>query len=795
VRIPLSWLREYVSFELEVSELVNLLNFSGTKVEAVHQTGGSIAGVVAARVISIEGHPNADNLTLVDVQADGDVERVVCGARNIAVGDLVPYAKVGARLPESSITERKIRGEVSRGMLCSGRELGVGKDHSGILILPSDAVRGQDVTTLLGIDDTIVELELTPNRPDCMGMIGIAREVGALTGTEIRWPEGDAPAASSSPSPITVEIEDPKGCPRYVARYIEGLSVDVSPAWIASRLLAAGVRPVSNVVDVTNYVMLEMGHPLHPFDAANVSEGHIVVRRATEGETMTTLDGIDRRLEPADLLIADSVRPLAIAGVMGGEDSEVSSRTSAVILEAAYFDPASVARTSRRHQLRSEASARFERGMDPEAPPRAAARAVQLITKLAGGAASNQVIDEYPAPIERTRISLRPQRTSALLGVEIDASRQAEVLTSVDFQVSDAGDVLEVEAPSFRPDVLREVDLIEEVARLEGLHKLPATLPRGRVGGLNRAEAADRSIRRTLAALGLSEVWTSSFMSPRDLDGLGLPSDHDARNTIEVANPMSEEEKLMRTTLLPGLARAAAYNLARTARGAALFEIARVYAADQAPLPSEPPILGGIFAGRRREQAWNAPERKWDFFAAKGVIQKLFESLRVTAPAFAMMTAMPFHPTRAARISLADIPLGILGELHPDVCNALEVPEGTITFEMFLAPVLDALPGRPLVGSLARYPGTFIDLAVVVDADQDAAGVETAIHQAGGPETTSVRLFDVYRGPQVPEGKKSLAYALELQVPDRTLTDADALRVRERVMQELEARFSARLRA
>lgn len=793
MRVPVSWLKELVAAETSVDELVSLLNFSGTKVETVHRSDGSIAGVVAARVVSIEPHPNADNLTLVEVEAGGQSERVVCGAQNFAVGDLVPYAKVGARLPDMSITERRIRGEISRGMLCSGRELGVGKDHSGILVLPPDATVGEDVSDVLGLNDTIIELELTPNRPDCMGMIGIAREVAALTGAEMTWPDTDTPTADLA-SPVSVELHDPQGCPRYVARYLGGIAVARSPAWMAARLLASGVRPISNVVDATNYVMLEMGHPLHPFDAWNVADGGIVVRRAAEGEAMTTLDGIDRLFSAADLLIADRERPLALAGVMGGLDSEVSSTTSEIILEAAYFDPASIALTSRRHGLRSEASARFERGMDPEILPAAAARAARLISEVAGGSVSNEVVDEYPAPLSRPRIALRPRRTDALLGIPVAPDVQARLLKSVGFSVTEADGAFSVEPPSFRPDARREVDLIEEVARLEGLDKLASTLPAGGVGGPDPEQSADRGIRRTLAGLGLHEVWTTSFMSPKDLEQLGVENTNLARDALELANPMSEDEKLLRTTLLPGLLRAARYNLARASGGAGLFEIARVYGPDGEPLPMESEMLAGVLSGKRNEAGWNAPPRVWDFFGAKGIVEGLLESLRLPPAVFTAVEAMPFHPTRGAALSWGGISLGVLGELHPEVCDAFEVVEGTVAFEIPLQPIFAALPGRPAAGSLPRYPSIFIDVAIVVDAAQDAAPVEYAIRQAGGSETRAVRLFDVYMGPQVPDGKKSLAFALELQVPERTLTDADAIAVKDRILQELEERFGARLR-
>jgi phenylalanyl-tRNA synthetase beta chain len=404
-------------------------------------------------------------------------------------------------------------------------------------------------------------------------------------------------------------------------------------------------------------------------------------------------------------------------------------------------------------------------------------------------------VDVYPAPITRPHITLRPHRTDGLLGVHLPPDRQQHLLESVSFKVSGDKDSFEVEVPSFRPDVNREVDLIEEVARLEGLDKLPSTLPPGRLGGLTEAQSADRLMRRTLGGLGLHEAWTNSFMSPRDMDALQLAEDDPARSAVVVANPMSEDEKLMRTTLLPGLLRAAQHNLARGSLGVALFEVARVYRPGAATLPQEPTALSAVFAGSRTGQSWIAPARAWDFFAAKGIVVALFESLRIGTPAFKPSAAMPFHPTRTAKVSVGDTTVGILGEVHPDVSTAFDVPIGTIAVELAWAAIVAAMPGRPMADLLPRYPAILIDLAVVVDSTQLAGDVEDAIRSAGGPETTSVRLFDVYTGPQVPEGEKSLAYALELRVPDRTLSESDATAVRGRILRELESRFGARLRA
>ncbi|MGH2694029.1 MAG: phenylalanine--tRNA ligase subunit beta, partial [Actinomycetota bacterium] len=415
MRVSLSWLRDLVDIDVPVEKLVELLDMSGTKVEATHRPT-RVEGVVVAEVVEVLDHPGADNLVVVEVSTGDAQERVVCGVRNFSAGDRVPLARVGARLGDMAVSEREIRGQPSRGMLCSPAELGISTDHSGIMVLPDDSELGADVSTLLGLNDTVLELEITPNRPDCMSMLGVAREVGALLGHDVKVPTVDLVTADDVTSPVSVEIEDPRGCPRFVARYIADVKIAPSPAWAARRLVAGGIRPVSNVVDATNYVMLELGHPLHAFDAARIHKQRIVVRRAKAGERFTTLDGVERRLHKEDLVVADPRKALGIAGVMGGEHSEVSDQTSDLILECAYWDPDSIAFTSRRHLLRTEASARFERGADPEDAPVVTARCAQLIAELAGARVSTEIVDRYVAPIERQVIRLRPQRTVAVLG-------------------------------------------------------------------------------------------------------------------------------------------------------------------------------------------------------------------------------------------------------------------------------------------------------------------------------------------------------------------------------------------
>ncbi|MDQ3765906.1 MAG: phenylalanine--tRNA ligase subunit beta [Actinomycetota bacterium] len=795
MRVGFKWLRELVPIDAPPSKIAELLTLSGTKVEAIHKPGESIKGVIVAEVLGIGEHPDADNLVLVDVRINGDdTRRVVCGARNFSVGDHVALAQAGATLPEMAVSERKIRGEISQGMLCSGAELGVSKDHSGILVLPPDSAEGEDVVTTLELDDTILEFEITFNRPDCLGMIGIAREVAALTGAELRMPDASLGVGSDVASPVNVDIRDPSGCPRYVARYIGGVAIGPSPGWIAARLAAAGLRPISNVVDVTNYVLLETGHPIHAFDAARVGDHHIVVRRAGDGERITTLDGVERILDAADLMVADPSRALAMAGVMGGGDSEVTEGTADVIVESAYFDPASVAGTSRRHLLRTEASARFERGADFDAAPYAAARATKLIAELSGGRPAGEMTDAYPVPLERRSVSLAPRKTETLLGMRIAASQQVSYLESLGFRVTTGDATLSAEAPSFRPDIQRDVDLIEEIARLAGFDRLPSTLPRGVAGGLDGRQAAERRLRRTLAATGLHEAWTTSWASERDLDALGLPADHPARKMVEVANPMSDEERHLRTTLLPGLLRSAAHNLAHRVEDVALFEIARIYI-PTGGLPQEPLLLGAVFCGLRRAQTWHGPAERWSFWAAKGVLEAVLTAMGIPETGWSKVTGMPWHPTRAANVTVAEVTLGTIGELHPDVCERFRVEQGTIVAELALGPLVNAQPGRVKVRDLPRFPAVYMDLAVVVEEAVPAQTVETIIRHAGAPELVGVRLFDLYRGEQVPEGNKSLAYGLELRATDKTLTDAQASRVRDRVIRALNDQTGAELRS
>jgi phenylalanyl-tRNA synthetase beta chain len=679
-------------------------------------------------------------------------------------------------------------------MLCSASELGVSKDHSGILVLPPDSELGGDVVKLLQLDDTIFELEITPNRPDCMSLIGVAREVAALTGNDLKVPETGLTTAQAE-CPATVDVMDPGGCPRFLLRYIEGVKIGPSPSWMATRLLQAGVRPISNVVDVTNYVMLETGQPMHAYDADLITDQAFIVRRAQAGERVKTLDGVERSLDQRDLLISDPKRPLGLAGVMGGEDSEVTARTSRVILEAAAFEKTTISYTSRRHGLRTEASARFERGSDAEGIPFAAARAARFIAETSGGKVAERTPDAYLGPVERPVVTLRPGRTSRMLGLKISPEEQIARLRSIGLSVTERTERFEVEIPSFRPDLTREADLVEEVARLVGFEKLPTTLPPGRAGGLDERGTLERRLRRSLVGLGMHEVWTSSFIGKEALEKLDLSLDHPARTTVDLENPMVENESALRTTLMPALLDACAYNMARRAAGASLFEIARVYEPTRETLPREASVLCAVFSGERSAGGWRGDPEMWDFFSAKGVIEAAMMGLGAPRPATQTVNGMPFHPTRGAALTIGDQVAGVLGEVHPDVCARFDVPEGTILCEVALSTVLSNLGSKKIVEEVPRFPANYIDLAVVVDERVAAARIEELIRKAGAPQVTSVQIFDLYVGEQIPNGKKSLAYALELRVPDRTLTDEEAAKVRDRIVLVLRERAQAELRA
>jgi len=804
MRVSMKWLRELVDVKLDTPALVDLLDMTGTKVEALHAAGVSVDGVVVGKILTRERHPEADKLwvTTVDVGAAEPLQ-IVCGAQNFEAGDIVPVALVGATLPNGlTIKKAKLRGVVSEGMNCSAAELGMGADHSGLLILPADAPVGMPFFEYQGSADTVIELEVTPNRPDCLSVAGVAREIGAITGVSARVP-ASAPEESGAPiaDSVSVTIDDPALCSRYSARLIRGVRIGPSPEWLAERVASTGTRSISNVVDVTNYVMFELGQPLHAFDAATIGvtggRSAITVRLAAPGDHLVTLDGQDRALTPDTLVIADPTGPVALAGVMGGADTEVTDATVDILLESACFSPASLGRTSRRLALISEASQRFERGVDPNGCVAALDRAAQLLAEVSGGTVAPGIIDAYPVPVEPASVTLRVSRANALLGTALDSAVIVGILERLGMGVVTDGDVLAVTVPTFRPDVTREADLIEEVVRVHGMEHVPSTLPagRGRVGGLTHTQELTERVGAALRGAGLNEAITWSFADPTDLARLEW-SLSETELPVRLLNPMSGDQSELRATVLPGMLRAVAHNRNRGVADVHLYEIGAVWVtAPGRKLPKERTVVAGVLAGAWDRPGWNDRPPALDLFDAKGVLESVIEDLGVAR--FKLRAAdLPWlQPGRSAEVLVGGDVVGWLGEVHPAVLDAYECTGPVAVFEVQMKPLLKAARDVRAFVDLPRFPGVKIDIALVVAEDVTVERAEQSIRSAGGKLLESARLFDVYRGEGVPEGSKSLAFSLVYRDPERTLTSEEVEQAHEKVVRKATGALGGQLRA
>lgn len=803
MRVSIGWLRELVDVDMPTAELTDLLDMTGTKVEAVHTLGAAIDGVFVGRILTKERHPDADTLwvTTVDI-AGSEPLQIVCGAQNFEANDKVPVAVVGATLPNGMTIKRaKLRGVVSEGMNCSPIELGIGAEASGLLILPADAPVGTPFAEYRGMADTVLELEVTPNRPDCLSMAGVAREVGAVTGMPPRLP-GGKPEESGQPAAerVSVTIEDPELCPRYTARLVTGVRIGPSPEWLVERVTAAGARPISNIVDITNYVMFEMGQPLHAFDAATlgVAGGKIAigVRVARAGETLTTLDGVKRDLAADTLMITDPSGVVALAGVMGGETTEVSDSTVDILLEAACFRPASVGRTSRRLGLVSEASQRFERGVDPNGCAAGVDRAAQLMAEIAGGTVAPGVVDAYPKTIEPLTLSLRMAKVNSLLGTELTAADVTGILERLRLGVTAEGDVLRVTVPTFRPDLLREVDLIEEVVRVHGMGNVVSTLPagRGRVGGLTVDQRRRERVGEALRAAGLNEALTWAFSDPTDAQRVGWTFGPDEQ-PVRLLNPMSVEQSVLRFSTLPGLLRAVSNNQRKGVTDVHLYEIGAVWwTSPGRKQPKERTVLSGALAGSWDRPGWNDKPPVLDFFDGKGAVQTVAEELGIAKWRVRAADLPWLQPGRSAEVLVGGDVVGWLGEVHPGVLDAYECTGPVTVFELQMKPLLKAAREVREFIDIPRFPAVKIDLAIVVPEDVTVERVEQAIRSAGGKLLEDARLFDVYRGMGVEAGKKSLAFSLAYRDPERTLTDDEVAVAHEKVVRKVTGAVGGELR-
>jgi len=834
MRLPLAWLRDYCDPPLTTEELAERLDLSGTEVGFVEHHGvGALDRFVVGRVLAAEQHPDADRLSVCRVEVgNGDVAQIVCGAPNVAAGQIVAVARPGAVMPDGTELGRaKLRGVESDGMILAEDELGIGTDHAGILVLDDDLRPGQPLVDALPISTDVIELEITPNRPDCLGIYGLAREVHAITGAPLAAPPWSVDAGSAGEvAAASVAVEDPDLCPRFTARVYDDVRIGPSPPWLKARLMAAGQRPINNVVDVTNYVMLLTGHPLHAFDLDRVAGDRLVVRRARAGEQIELLDGAVRALDEPMMVILDGDGPTSLAGIMGGSRSEVADDTTRVLMEVASWNGPNIQRTSRKLGVRSEASARFEKGLSPDAALEAQVMASVLMEHVVGATLLPGTIDVGGAGPAPATLTLRPGRVAALLGIEIPAERCAQTLAALGFGVERSdhaaaepsgvgapsdGTPLSVTVPHWRRnDVTREVDLIEEVARVDGVERLPATLParRGAYGVLTPAQKLRRRTEDALAARRLDELAGWSFSAPDLPDRLRLAAGDPRRDAVVLANPLSSAQSAMRTTLLGSLLDGARHNVTHGARDVRLFELGAVYLAAQHPaappeatargqgplpgdagrraaaqrahaatLPTERLHAAAVLTGAVRPATWREPEPpQADFFAAKGVLEGVAETLRV-ALRFEPTGAEPFlHPARAARVLAAGEAAGWLGELHPAVAEAWELPPAA-GFEVDLDVLFAGAPDALLYEDVTSFPAVHRDLAVLVPEAVPAADVVETIRTAS-PLLEHVDIFDVYTGEQVGPGRKSLALHLTFRTADRTLRDEDVDRQIEEVV-------------
>jgi phenylalanyl-tRNA synthetase beta chain len=789
MKVSLKWLKQYVDITLPPTEVARRLTMAGTEVKAVEPVGSDWENIVVGQITALNPHPNADRLTLPTVDLGTSQETVVCGAPNLKVGDKVAFAYVGARLidPQSGKVETlksaKIRGVVSSGMVCSERELGISDRHEGIMVLPAEASVGTPLADYMG--DSIFNMDVTPNRPDCLSMIGIAREIAALTGQSVHLPEAvheesDLPVEQQ----IAVEIKAPDLCPRYCASLITGVKIGESPGWMQERLLSYGMRPINNVVDVTNYVMLEYGQPLHAFDYEWLKSKKIVVRRADDGEVMVTLDDVERTLSGDMLVIADGERSVAVAGVMGGANSEVTDQTTSILLESASFNPASIHYTGRILGLASEACMRFERGISPELTMPALRRATQLIAELGGGKAARGVVDVYPGRVEPKPVTLPVAEVKRCLGVEFSMEQMVDALTSLGFDCKKGAAEITATPPYWRTDISLPVDLIEEVARVIGYDEIPLTMLSQPIPRQNPEPiiGLKREVGRCLTGYGFQEIISYSLTSLEALSRLSTEPYPVDPPSLRVANPMTVEQEYLRPSLRVGLLVALSTNRKHEDGDIRLFELGRVYMPRGKDLPEEREMLCGIMGGGE----------SFDFFDAKGVVEGLLARLGVEA-GFAECSDHGLHPAKQAAAVVDGTQVCVVGEVHPGVLESFEIGEPVYLFEIDLPALLPFTLGYRMFQPIPRFPAVVRDMALVVDTGVthqrvvDIVGDFSLVSQA--------TIFDIYSGDQVPAGKKSMAYRVTFQSPTHTLTDKEVDKVQQQILKRLSGELGATLRA
>ncbi|OGW61049.1 MAG: phenylalanine--tRNA ligase subunit beta [Nitrospirae bacterium RBG_16_64_22] len=797
MRLSLNWLREFVDITVSPEELAHRLTMAGFEVEGIHRMGEGIGDVVVAEVLTVRRHPNADKLSLCDV-SDGERRyAVVCGAPNVRAGAKAPLARPGASLPGGvTIKKSKIRGEVSEGMLCSERELGLAKESDGICLLPESLSTGRPIVEALGIDDVILEVAVTPNRPDALSVLGLAREVSALFGLPLRLPPTDVAESGEPISALArVDVTDTVLCPRYAARVIRGVTVGPSPMWLVRRIEAAGLRPINNVVDVTNYVLMEMGQPLHAFDLAHVAESRLIVDRASAGEKIVTLDGCERILDREILTIRDTRGPLAVAGVMGGEGSGVSAGTGDVMLESAYFLPSAIRRTSKALGVASESSYRFERGVDPENVVRALDRAARLILEVAGGSAAGGRIDVRAGKAPEKTVTVGIDRLGRRLGKNIGAAEAAGILGRLGFGVTMGGEMLSALVPSHRVDIAEEVDLVEEIARLHGYDAIPETIPIGRptppIPGTRWVLA--REARAILAGMGFDEAVHLSFTDDVRISSF-LPEADIRRRMPRLANPLAEDAAFLRGTAWTSLLDTWRRNESRGADRGRLFEVTTVFAREASGV-AERVVLAGLIAGSREPEGWWGRPPAADFFDAKGVVEGIAAALDVMDADVVRGESDPLlHPGRQGRLTVAGRDAGSFGEIHPDLVKAWGLSAVCLLFELDLDVLAAGRREGIRFARQSNQPSVERDLAVMIDSGVPYAEVHSVMSGVEDPKIEKFFLFDQYAGAPLPSGRKSLGLRVVYRLPDRTLTEEEVGTVQTEIVRRLRDRLGAEVR-
>ncbi len=802
MRVSLNWLKDYVNISLSVDDLADLLTMSGLEVEAKEPLGRSLEEVVAARVLSVRAHPKADTLWLCDVEAGRGAVQVVCGAPNLRVGMMTPMALPGTKLPGGvEVKESRIRGEASVGMLLAEDEMGLTEDHSGVMVLPESLSPGTPVSQALALEDLALEIGLTPNRPDCACVIGIAREIAALTKGKLRKPEIRFRDSDRRIETLTsVTLEDPEGCPRYAAGMVCGFELKPSPFWLRYRLHVSGIRGISNVVDVTNYVLLEMGQPLHAFDYDRLKENRIVVRKAGEGEVFTTLDGKTHTMNKDNLMICDGQRPVALAGVMGGLNSEIFSESKNVLIESAFFDPITIRRSSKRLGLSTEASYRFERGVDIDGAVPALRRAMMLISELAGGEVIQGIIDNYPAPRRPREIDLRVDKTNRFLGTGLSRETMGSYLQALELEVHPLGEnVLRVKVPCCRVDLTRDWDLMEEVARMEGYDNIAVTNPPIRPSDEKEAPevtTGDR-VREIMVGLGFSEVISFSFIAPESADFLGAEKDSALRCFVPLLNPLTVDQSVMRTSLMPGLLSAVKTNLSYGEKDLKLFEWGRIFIRQGTEeLPRERLALSGVVMGSANPKDWYREERAADFYDAKGVVEALLKALGSRTLVFERGDIPPWYLKEAASlIRLADQRLGTVGELAPEVLKRFDVDAPRVfAFEIDGTVLIEKVSGDRTFEPLAKFPAVYRDLSLVAKKSVECERIQAIILLEGKELVESVALFDLFEGGKIGPSEKALAFRICYRSRESTLDGKDINKLHETIVERIGKETGARLR-